>query len=98
GEAMSVYRIGEVRAKEGSVEALREFLLSIVPEIQASDGCEAVQLFQSQDDPARFLMIETWETTEAHAASAKNIPAEQLGKIRTMLDGSPSGGYFQSLT
>lgn len=95
---MSVYRIGEVRAKEGSVDELREFLLSIVPEIQSSDGCEAVQLYQSQDDPARFLMIETWESTEAHQASVKNIPAEQLGKIRPMLDGSPGGSYFRSLT
>lgn len=95
---MSVYRIGEIRAKQGSIEAMREFLLSIVPEIQASAGCEAVQLFQSEEDPARFLMIETWESTRAHEASVKNIPAEQLGQIRPLLDGSPSGAYFQSLT
>jgi len=94
---MSVYRIGEVRAKEESVDALREFLLSIMPGIQSSEGCESVKLYQSEDDPSRFLMIEVWDSTESHAASVKNIPPEKLDEIKPLLASSPSGSYFRLL-
>ena len=94
---MSVYRIGEVRAKEESVHALREFLLSIMPGIRAAEGCESVQLYQSDDDPSRFLMIEVWDSIDSHQASVKNIPPEKLGEIRTLLASSPSGSYFKLL-
>jgi quinol monooxygenase YgiN len=91
---MSVFRIGEVQAKAGLTKDLREFLLSIIPLIKSSAGCETVQLFQNQDDPSKFMMIETWDSVESHQASVKNIPPEQLGEIRPLLAASPSGSYF----
>lgn len=94
---MSVYRIGEVQAKEGSHEDLREFLLSIVPMIEAAQGCESVQLYQSQDDPSKFMIVEVWNDVEYHQASVKNIPAEKLGEIRPLLATSPSGRYFNRI-
>jgi quinol monooxygenase YgiN len=92
---MSISRIGETHAKEGSNQALRDFLISIMPMIKSSEGCESVQLYQSQDDPSKFIMIEIWDNIESHQASVKNIPAEKLGEIRPLLAGSPSGSYFQ---
>jgi quinol monooxygenase YgiN len=55
---MSISRIGEVQAKPELIHELREFLLSIMPGIKESEGCESVQLYQSQDGPSKFLMIE----------------------------------------
>ena len=92
---MSISRIGEVQAKPELVTELREFLLSIMPGIQASKGCESVQLYQREDDPSRFLMIEVWDSVESHQASVKNIPPEKLGEIRPLLATSPSGSYFR---
>ena len=92
---MSIYRIGEVQAKEETIEELSEFLLSIVPGIQSSEGCESVQLYQSADDPSKFMMIEVWDSVESHQASVKNIPPEKLGEIRPLLATSPSGSYFK---
>lgn len=91
---MSVYRIGETQAKPELIEELREFLISIMPRIKSSQGCESVQLYQNQDDPTRFTMIEVWGTIESHRASAKNIPSELLAEIKPMLASSPSGSYF----
>jgi quinol monooxygenase YgiN len=91
---MSISRIGEVQAKEGSTETLRDFLISIVPLIKSSTGCESVQLYQSQDDLSKFIMIEVWDSVESHQMSVKNIPPEKLGEIRPLLATSPSGGYF----
>ena len=75
---MSVYRIGETQAKPETIEALREFLISIMPGIKESAGCESVQLFQSSNDPTKFTMIEIWDSVESHKASVKNIPPELL--------------------
>ena len=92
---MSISRIGEVQAKAGLVEELREFLISIMPGIKSSEGCESVQLYQSQDDPVKFIMIEVWDNVESHQASVKNIPPEKLGEIRPLLATAPSGSNYQ---
>ena len=91
---MSVTRIGEVQAKEELIEALREFLISIIPMIQSSEGCESCQLLQSQDDATRFVIVEVWDSAESHQASVKNIPPDKLGEIRPLLASPPSGQYY----
>ena len=91
---MSISRIGEMQARPELVEDLREFLLSIRPLIKSAAGCESVQLYQSQDDPSKFMMIEVWDSIESHQASVRNISTEKLGEIRQYLASSPSGSYF----
>ena len=91
---MSVARIGEVQAKPELTEALRDFLISIIPMIKSSQGCESVQLYQSQDDPTKFIMIEVWDSIESHQASVKTIPPDKLEEIRPLLATSPSGSYY----
>lgn len=91
---MSVARIGETQAKEGKEEELRDFLLSIIPGIKASAGCQSCQLFQSQEEPEKFLMIEVWDSVESHQAAVQEISPEEINRIRTLLAGAPSGRYF----
>ncbi|HZG67394.1 MAG TPA: antibiotic biosynthesis monooxygenase family protein [Herpetosiphonaceae bacterium] len=91
---MSVIRIGEVQAKEEMIAALRDFLISIIPLIQASEGCESCQLLQNQDDATTFVMIEVWNNVESHQASVNNIPPEKLGEIRPLLASPPKGAYY----
>ncbi|HJS19227.1 MAG TPA: antibiotic biosynthesis monooxygenase family protein [Anaerolineales bacterium] len=95
---MSISRIGEVRAKAELTDELRDFLISIMPMIRSSEGCESVQLYQSQEDPTQFTMIEIWDRVESHQASVKNIPPEKLSKIRPLLASAPSGAYFDLVT
>jgi quinol monooxygenase YgiN len=94
---MGVARIGEIRAKQGSRDELRRFLISLMPGIRSSEGCESVQLYQSQEDPSKYVMIDVWDSVESHQASVKNIPAEKLGEIQPLLVSSPSASYFKLL-
>lgn len=91
---MHITRIGEFQAKSEATEALRDFLLSIMPIIKSSHGCESVTLYQSQADQTHFTMLEVWDSIESHQASVKNIPPEMLTQIRPLLASAPSGGYF----
>ena len=92
---MSITRISEFQAKQESIEALRNFLISIIHGIKSSQGCESVRLYQSQGDQTKFTMIEVWNSIDLHQASVKNIPAEQLTAIRPLLASAPSGSYFE---
>ena len=94
---MSLTRIGEVRAKPELTEALRDFLISILPIIKSSQGCESVTLYRSHDDSARFIITEIWDSLESHQASVKNIPPEKLAEIRPLLATAPSGSYYDVL-
>ena len=91
---MTITRIGEFQARPELTEALRDFLLSIMPMIKSSQGCESVTLYQSHDDPTKFTMIEVWDNIESHQASVKNIPPEKLTEIRPLLASAPSGEYY----
>jgi len=91
---MSITRIGEFQAKPETTESLQDFLLSIMPLIKSSQGCESVTLYQSQADPTQFTMLEVWDNIESHQASVKNIPPEMLAEIRPLLASAPSGGYY----
>jgi len=90
---MSVTRIGETKAKPETTGALRDFLISILPTIKSSPGCESVTLYQSHDDPTKFIVIEVWDSIESHQASVKNIPPEMLIEIKPLLASAPSGSY-----
>jgi len=91
---MTITRISEFQAQPESTETLHDFLLSIMPIIKSSHGCETVTLYQSQADPTKFTMLEVWESIESHQASVKNIPSEMLAEIRPLLAAAPRGDYF----
>ena len=95
---MSIARIGNFTGRPGQIDELKDFLYSIMPIIESAQGCESVQLFQSQEDQTKFAMIEVWDSVESHRASVKNIPQEKLAEIRPLLGSAPSGSYYDVLS
>jgi quinol monooxygenase YgiN len=95
---MSIAYVGYTQAKPGQAEALRElFATVVVPAVRGSAGCESCQFFQSEDDPTRFVGIETWASVQDHRAAIKNIPSEAITEFMTLVAGAPSGGYYRSV-
>ena len=92
---MSITRINEFKAQEKQGDTLQALLRSILPMIEASDGCQSCQLLQSLDDPTQIVVIEVWDNPEAHQASVKNIPPGVLQEAMKLLAGPPKGGYYQ---
>jgi len=91
---VSVTRINEFRAKDGQAQGLRDFLASIVPVIEASDGCRSYRLLRDLDDGAAFVVLEVWDSVEAHKTSVGDIAPEQLEEVRQLLAGPPRGRYL----
>jgi quinol monooxygenase YgiN len=91
---MSVTRINEFQAREGEAEALSELIRSFLPRIEGSAGCRSCQLLQSQENPARLVVIEVWDNVAAHQASVQSVPPETFQEAMKLLAGPPSGEYF----
>jgi len=92
---MSITRINEFHAKEGKDDDVREFLVSIIPIIESSAGCQSCQLLQCLDDPTRRVVVEIWESVETHQTAVKSIPLDNFAEIMKMLAETPKGAYFR---
>lgn len=60
-------------AKEGSEAKMRELLSAMVQPSKAEKGCLFYEIFQYENEPNRFMAVETWENEAAldgHKASA----------------------------
>ena len=84
---MSVTVIVKFRAAEGNAEALLALLHQGRDFSLRAEGCEAFDLYQGQDDPHRFAIVERWTSLEAHHANVEqNVKASgHLGKILPLL-------------
>ena len=91
---MTITRINEFQARADMINELQAFLLSIVPSISSSDGCLSCQVLQSHADPTQYVVLEAWDSIEAHQASAKAIPPEMFANVMQLLAGPPRGEYF----
>ena len=93
---MSVTRLNEFLAKEDHSDELYQLLLTIVPVISAAKGCLGCQLLKNLDDPRKFVIIEQWQSRQAHQLAVKEIPAEKFQAAIALFDSPPKGSYYQA--
>lgn len=59
---MSVKVIVQMAAKPDSVDAIKALWRDIMADTRAFDGCIDIYVYEDQDDPGSFALIETWES------------------------------------
>lgn len=91
---MSITRVNEFIAQEGKTDALGDYLASSVPLIEAADGCLYCHLLRGIDNPARFLIIETWESIAAHQLSVQGIDRKTFLQTINSLAETLHAEYF----
>jgi len=60
-------------AKEGSEETMKALLTAMVAPSKIEDGCIFYDIFQYENNPRKFMAVESWRDEEAldgHKASA----------------------------
>ena len=60
-------------AKDGCEDKMKELLTAMVEPSKAEDGCIFYEIFQYENEPNRFMAVETWRDEAAldgHKASA----------------------------
>lgn len=91
---MSITRINNFRAREHCAAELKNFLTGILPAIRASAGCLSCELLQDHADPTRIVIVEVWESIEAHRESLSQVPPDSIRQAKQFLAEAPSGGYY----
>ena len=92
---MSVTRINTFQALDDHIEELNTFLTALLPVIRASAGCQSCRLLQDQTVPARMVIIEVWDSIEAHHESLRHVSQASIDEVKTMLAAPPVGGYYR---
>jgi quinol monooxygenase YgiN len=66
-------------AKEGAEEKMKALLSAMVKPSKAEDGCIFYEIFQYENNPRKFMAVETWRD-EAALEGHKNSPHYKIYK------------------
>ncbi len=92
---MSITRINTFRALDEHIDELKTFLLALLPTIRSSAGCQSCQLLQDQVHSASMVILEVWDSIDAHHASLQHVSPDSIAQVKTLLAAAPVGGYYQ---
>jgi len=91
---MSITRVNQFKAASGKEEKLFDFLQSLTSYITNSDGCISYEVLRDIEDQSTFLIIEKWESINAHKNSVNSFPKEEMQSAMSLFGGPPSGKYY----
>ena len=73
---MSVVVVATITPVPGEEDAVREALLSSIPQVHEEPGCELYALHEGRGE---FVMVERWESPEALKVHGTAEPLTRLG-------------------
>lgn len=91
--ATVIYNFDAVQGKADAllevIEKARDFALTVA-------GCEAFDVYQGQEDPHKFVMIERWASIETHRAHfEKNVKGSgTFDTVLALMAAPPQGTYY----
>lgn len=91
---MSITRINSFHAREHHAADLKLLLMGILPQIRDARGCQSCELLQDHADPTRLVIVETWDSVEAHRASLSQVSQDSIDEARQYLAEAPCGAYY----
>ncbi|MQA16477.1 MAG: antibiotic biosynthesis monooxygenase [Pseudonocardiaceae bacterium] len=84
----AVIVVATITPKEGQEDAVESALREAVRGVHLEEGCLRYALHRTLDDPARFVMIEKWESAAALDAHSRAAALAELGgRLKGMLAG-----------
>lgn len=96
---MSVDVVINFQALPGHADELFALLIEGCDLSRAAHGCETFELFRREDDPNKFMFLESWSSIEAHHHNmAVNIIASgHLARILPLTVGPPDNGVIHRI-
>lgn len=91
---MTITRINEFQASSGNETALWEIMKEVKQVVLSNKGAINCQALQNQDDPTKMIVIEQWESMEAHQTAAQKIPAYLFEQAMKLVAQRPTGAYY----
>jgi quinol monooxygenase YgiN len=92
---MSITRINTFQALDTHIDALKAFLQALLPTIRSAPGCQSCQLLQDPLHPANMVMLEVWDSIDAHHHSLQHVSADSIKQVALLLAAPPVGNYYK---
>ncbi|WP_286270842.1 putative quinol monooxygenase [Thalassotalea hakodatensis] len=89
-----IHRVNQFYAADNQAQSLKEFFQELVDYINNSEGCMGCQLLQDEQDDSHFVILEQWQTKEAHQASLSQYPADKMQAAMPLFGKPPEGDYY----
>lgn len=94
---MTIARTYILHAKEGQDAVLETELRNLAAAVGAFPGSKGTELLRDAGNERRFILIEKWDSVDAHKATQEQFKALQLKPMMEALDGPPDSSYFDYL-
>ncbi|MDB6031294.1 MAG: antibiotic biosynthesis monooxygenase [Verrucomicrobiales bacterium] len=91
---MAVTRLNYFAAKAEQREALARFLFDEIQVVINAEGCLSCRLLCDYANPLEFVILESWESVEAHQKAAGMIPKEQIMSVMQYFGEAAQGRLF----
>lgn len=91
-----IVRVGHFQAAAGQSAELYQFLLSLSDHISQSAGNLGYQVLTDDESSDKFMVIEHWQSKQAHQDSLAAYPKEQMAVVMPLFAGMPTGHYYLS--
>lgn len=94
---MSVTFINTFTTKNGQEDAFIEMAKGWSANLNQVSGCSEMKIYRRSDDPHKVVLIEQWDSKEAHKAFVDSM-AENGGMEEPMklLQGMPEGTFLNA--
>ena len=85
------------RAREGKRQQLRNVLTPAIPRLTELDGCLGGSLYNEIGQPDLFVLIEHWESKQAHQRYISLIEGDgTMQRLSPLLAGPPTRKYLKT--
>lgn len=82
-------------AKPGQEDELRRHMLHAVPRLPELPGCHGGSIFYDVDAPSLFVLIEHWDSVDAHKAYIERLEDDgTMTTLEPLLDQPPRRRYL----
>ena len=77
---------------------MKSYLAEILPETRAFEGCHFIDVYFDTDKPNSMVLVEEWDSREHYQKyHAWRTHTGVIDKIRSMVDGTASIGFFEKI-
>jgi quinol monooxygenase YgiN len=94
---MTVARLYRLEAAEGKATQLEGALSELAGRVRQIAGCQGVEILRSSDNGSNFILIEKWDSIDAHKKGAKSLGKDAVSPMMAALAAPPAGSYLEYL-
>jgi quinol monooxygenase YgiN len=92
---MSVQLIITLEVAAGKLPAFMQIMRQVKSSLPQVPGCQSVRIFNGATDEHVFVLVETWESAEAHRTHINDvIESGGWDQLRSHLACDPVSGYY----